>query len=244
MVSISSMLWPVRRPRPEGLEELAAGIAAGKSPPATEIDTVLTATRCTAEDLQKAVDRHLRVIELRRRIADAAPSIRRFKVLDAELQAAADKVTRAREEHEAVLARVRAEHFDCRIRSEDADSATAELLAVANLPPIDAERQRAAEAAADAASTAADEARRAVDAASRSLRQAEEASVKATEDATVARGNADIQADAERWRQAVKTRGEKLRDAEAVLKTAAAAEADTARKAADIRAAIRKAILG
>jgi hypothetical protein len=244
MIRVADLLRPVRRPRPEGIEELAAAIAAGRPPSAVEIDAVLTAARCSDEDLQAAVDRHGRVIDLRRRIADAAPAVKRFKVLDAEVQAAADKAARAREEHEAVLARVRDEHYDCRLRTDDADRATEQLLAPANLPPIDAERLREAEAASDAASTAADEARRAVDAAARSLRQAEEASVKATEDATVARGNADIQADAERWRQAVKTRGEKLRDAEAVLRTAAAAAADTARKVADIRAAIRKAILG
>jgi hypothetical protein len=244
MIRVADLLRPVRRPRPEGIEELAAAIAAGRPPSAVEIDAVLTAARCSEEDLQKAVDRHLRVIELRRRIADAAPAVKRFRVLDAEVQAVADKARRAREEHEAVLARVSPEHFDCKLRTDDSDRAAEELLAVANLPPIDAERLRDVEAAAGEAVTMATEARRGVEAAARSLRHAEEAAAKAAEDAMIARGNADIQADAERWRLAVKTRGEKLREAEALLRTAAAAEADTARKAADIRAAIRKAILG
>lgn len=243
MVSVSELLWPIRRPRPEGIEELAKAIAAGKAPPAAEIEATLTAARCTADDLQKAVDRHGRVIELRKRIADAAPQVKRFEVLDAELRAAADKLRRAREEHDAVLSRVGEEHFACKVQADDAARAAEELLSVANLAPTDAERLTAAEAAADAAAEQATAARQDVELCTRSLQTAEAALPAAEHEAKVSYGNADIAARAERARNAVKARGERLRDAEAKLRDAAAAEADTARKASDIRSAIRRAVI-
>lgn len=244
MMTVAELLRAVRRPKLEGIEGVASRIAAGNPPPAEEIAAVLDATRCSDDDLQAAVDRHLRVAELRKRIADAAPAAKRFSSLDAELKAADVAVANAVHERDAVIARVGADHATCKAQADVVVRATDELLRDENLSPADVDRRSAAEAEAKATSERATQAAAEADTCRRSLREAEDNLPLAEAEVRVNAGNADIAARAERYRNAVKARGERLRAAEAARRDADEAAAEADRKLAGIHAAIRKAVLG
>lgn len=244
MVSVAELVWPIRRPRPEGIEDIAAMIAAGKAPSAAEIVAVLDAARCSEADLQKAVDRHRRVTELRREIADAGAARKRFATLDAKVRAADADIEKASAARDALLATVGREYTDCRIRADAATRAEEALLDPANLSPGDAARIAEAEKAAAAASMAAVAARDELAACRRSLQDAEGKLPVAEQEAQVNPNVADIQAEATRLRLAVKARGERVTAAEAALATADTALVEANRRLADINAAIRKAVIG
>jgi hypothetical protein len=244
VASVTDLLWPVRRPKPEGIEEIAARIAAGNPPPAGEIMAVLDRTRCSDADLQAAVDRHRRTAELRQVIADAAPARKRFATLAAEVQAATAAVAKATAARDAVMARIGDDYRDLGYAVEAADRAEAALLDRDNLPAALAAQLTEAERVAGEASEAAVAARAELATCRRSLQDAEGRLPMAEHEADLNPGNADIEAAAARARSAVKLRGERLKAAEVALRLAEADEADANQRQADTLAAIRKAVLG
>lgn len=243
MVSVSEMLWPARRPKLEGIEGVAAAIAADKPPSPVEIIAVLDAARCSDADLDRAVARHRRVAELRRTIAASAGDRRRFAVLDAEMTAAYAAIQRAVAARDALIERIGEEHATVRAAAEAADRATQALLSAENLPPVDAERLADAEAVFAAAAAAAVEARETLTRCRRSLEEAEVKLPLAVEDAKVMPLNQSLQAEAERLKVAVATRSTRVQEAAAALAAAEGAEAKAGKAVADVAAAIRRAVL-
>lgn len=243
MVSVLDILRPIRRPKLDRIEGIAARIAADDVPPASEIVAVLDASRCSEADLQTAVDRHRRVAEHRRTIEYAAPAAKRFATLDAQVKAATAALEKARRESEAVMEKVSAEHFECKMRVDAASRAVEELLRPENLPPAEAVRIAAAEDGAAEASEAAVAVRDELATCRRSLDLAESKLIAAEHEAKVSKANGDIQAEAERWRNAIKARSERVKATEATLRNAEAAAADANRRLAEAHAAIRKTIM-
>lgn len=242
MVSVSELLWPARRPKLEGIEDIAARIAAGDPPAASEIVAVLDAARCSDEHLAKAVERHRRVAELRRRLTEAAAARKRFAVLDTEVKAAEAAVEAAVKARQAVIERVGREHLSLKIRVDDARHAEEALLDVENLPPADAERLTAAQGAADAAAEHVTESRDTLAGLRRMLASAEAALPDAEHEAASSPGNADAAAAAERLRNSMAARRERVAAAERVLAEAEAVAAKAERQARTVRAAIEKAV--
>jgi len=243
MVSVAELIWPMRKPRPEGIEEVAERIAAGDPPPAAEIVAVLDRSRCSEDVLQAAVNRHVRVAELRRELAAAGPARKRFAAIEAELEAARAAVRKAVAARDAVVKRIGEEYADLQYRVNAAERAEVSLLEPGNLPPADAERLAASEEAATAASEQATAARGDLEAAQRTLQAAERKLPEAEAEARANPGNQDIEAAAERLRNAVKARGERVKAAEAVLRGAEVAATEAQRRHAANVAAIRKAAL-
>ena len=64
VTSVLNLLKPLTAKRLDGIEELAARLAAGTVVPAEEVAAILEKSRCNPADLQRAVDRHARVAEL------------------------------------------------------------------------------------------------------------------------------------------------------------------------------------
>lgn len=243
MLSVSELLRPVRRPKLSGIEEAASRIAAGNPPPAEEVAATLDAARCSESDLQRAVDRHGRVAELRRQIADGAAVRKRFAALDAEMRAADQRLTEVLAEREAVAARVGPAHTAAKIRVDAADRAIEALLDPANLPPDDAERLTVARAAADGAAERVTAAGDNLAKCRRSLAEAEQALPGAEHEARTNVGNDDIAANVGRVKNALAARRERLQAAEATLQAAGAEARAAGKRLADIEGAIRKAVL-
>jgi hypothetical protein len=244
MVAIAELLWPARRPKLEGIEDIAARIAAGNPPPAAEIVAVLDSARCSDADLQKAVDRHHRVAELRRVIADAAQVRKRFAVLDAELKAADSAVEKAVKAREVVVGKVGREHLALKLRVDEATRAEEAILDPANLPPAAALRLASASAVADAAVEAATAARASLANLRRSLRDAEELLPEAERDANMSPENADAHAAVARLRNAIAARKERAEEGQRAVDAAETAEAVAARELAAVRASIEKTVNG
>ena len=243
MVSVAELIWPVRKPLHDGIDDVAANIAAGNPPPATEIVAVLDRCRCSESDLQAAVDRHVRVNELRRQVAAAATARKRFAAIEAEIEAAAAAVRKAVAAREALVKKVGEEYADLSFQVRAAEQAEAALTDRTNLPAADAARLIAVETAAADASERETAARGDLGAARRSLESAEANLPKAQRDARANPGNQDIQGPAEAVRNAIKARGERVKAAEVALREAEAAAAEARRRQADTIAAIRKAAL-
>lgn len=235
MVTVASLMQPTRVAGVDHIEELAARIAAGQAVAPEEVLAVLDRCRCGEEDLQHAVDRHARVIELRRVIATAGPIEKRLAAIEAEVQGAEDEVKAARAKLSALVGRVNDEHLELRHRADAIDRARRSLMLAENLPPRVAERLRVVRDASDEATDALTACERDLAERRSRLGRAEEELPKAEREASLRSGSDDARAEAERWRNAVKARREQVAEAEKALAEAKRAQASAvaARDAAE-----------
>ena len=241
MVSVVSLLRPTKIVGVDHLDELAERIAGGAAVSPEEVLAVLDRCRATEDDLQRAVDRLSRVIELRRVVATGAATEKRLAAIEAELDAGYGAVAAAKEKLTALVNRVSEEHMTLRHRVDAIDHARRALMEPDNLPPLLAERLLATSRAAAAASdTLAAAGRDLADRRSR-LRQAEEALPRAEREASLRRDD-DARMEAERWRNAVQARRGLVVEGEHAVaeakkaQAAAAAECAAAQRAAEAAA--------
>jgi len=244
MPTVMDLVWPIRRPKPEGLETVANRIAAGDPPPPEESVAVLDANRCEPADLQRAVDRHVRVLELRRLIADAEPNLKRFAAVDSEINAATAAVQNAIAAAEATVARLGREHLSLKMKAQQVSAAKDQLVEPENLPPADAAALQSAIAESESADTQVEEARDALTRARKSFETAEEALDQAEQEAFSRPRNEDAQAEAKRWQNAVVARKTRLEEAQSTLRAAEALAGKLRQRLAETREAIAKQALG
>ena len=242
MVSVVSLLRPARRANVDHVEELAASIAAGDTVAPEEVQAVLDRCRCSEEDLQRAVDRHIRVNDLRRQIAAGDGDAKRLAAIEAEVDAANAEVSKARAKLQAILDRVNEEHMTLRHRVDAVDRARRALLAEENLSPAQAERLRGVRIAADIASDAVTERRRELAEKRSRLRRAETELPKAELEASLRSASNDAKAAAERWRNAMKARTEAVADAEKALAAADEALAEAVAERSAVEASVARAV--
>jgi hypothetical protein len=240
MIDIAGLLRPVTKSNVSGIEELAARLAAGADVPPEEVMVVLDRTHCDIDALQAAVDRHERVLAMRRQLAEIEPLRKRLAAIESEVTAADAEVFKVRKKLDAVVARTAEEQLDLRCRVEAADRAKVELIALENLPPAEAERLRIARHAADVADEDATNARRELDDCKRRLQFAEDDLPAAERDAKASRTNADAQAAAERIRSAIQARGERVAEAEKNAQLAEAALGAARRERAAVEIAVAR----
>lgn len=241
MVSIAGLLKPLRERGVNGVEELAARLAAGETVPPEEVATILDRTGRSEDELQAAVDRHERVRRLRQEIATAEPMRRKLAAIDSEITGAEAEVAKAQKKLDVVLAKYGEERFDLRLRVEAADRSRAALVSEENLPPVEADRLRRARQAADDADQALTEAGMILDQARRQLAHAENSLPDAIADAKAAPYNADAQAAVERIRNAIKARRETVANAEKVAEAADTALTAARRERAAVEIAVATA---
>jgi hypothetical protein len=242
IANVMDVLKPLTARRLDGIEELAARLAAGATPPAEEVAAILERSRCTPDDLQRAVTRHARVAEIRSGMAQAAADRKRYAEIQAEIRPLDVAAVEARKKLDEALRRHWEEEMTLRHRIESADRERDALLRPENLPPGDAERLKAATARADAADAAVTAAQFEVTERRRRLRLAEEELPRAEERARFAKGNDDAQAAVVNLKSAVKARGEQLAAAEKTL-AAAVKDDEAAKRDRDAtRAALAKSV--
>ena len=214
MVSITAMLKSSRAVAVDHLEELAARLAAGEGVAPEEVTVVLDRLRATEEDLQRAVDRQIRVAELRREISDAATHEKRLTVIEAAWQAAEADVAKAKTEYNTLLVKYTEEHMTCRHRLDAIDWARRALVAEENLPPSQANRLRAVRQLCDELSDSLATLTNTLTDRRARLRRAKELLPAVEEQAKLYGNNATVQAEAERLRNAVASRGVLVAEAE------------------------------
>jgi chromosome segregation ATPase len=217
MVSIATFLQPARRASADHVDELAARIAAGAAVQPEEVLAVLDRCGCSEDDLQAAVDRAGRVLDLRRQLAGAGPVEKRLAEIEAEVKAADAEVQAAREKLRAIIGRVNEEHLDLRVKADAIDRARRSLMAEENLPPAVADRLRAARAASERASDALTARQHELDERRSRLRRAKEDLPIAEREASMRPASVDARDNVERLRNAVKARGDLVVEAEKSL---------------------------
>lgn len=242
MVSVFGLMRPVKQRGEERAEELAARIAAGDSVQPDEIVAVLDRCRISGEDLQAAVDRHARVIELRRQMEGADKMQARFDAIESEVHAAEAAVAAARGKLQSIVDSLGEEHMTLKHRLDAVERARRSLLAEENLTPAQAERLRAARDAASRASDDLEAQRRELTDRQSRLRKAEEELPKAEHAAKVSPRSVDARDAAERLRNAVKARGELVAEAVKAVAAAETAAEDAAAECRSVEAAIAKAV--
>jgi len=242
VTSVLNLLKPLTAKRLDVIEELAARLAAGTVVPAEEVAAILEKSRCNPADLQRAVDRHARVAEIRRTVIEAEPMRKRLAVIVGEIKPLDDAAVAAQRRLDEAIARHWEERMTLRHRVEAADLEKGRLLDPDNLPPGDAERLKAATSRANAAESALTEARYELSERRRRLRLAEEELPRAKERARFNSSNDDAQQAAVRAGNAVKARAEQLAEAEKA-EQAATREDEAAKRDRDaVRAAIEKVV--
>jgi hypothetical protein len=241
MVDIAGLLRPIKKSNVDGIEELAARLAAGVEVPPEEVEVVLDRTNCDIDDLQAAVDRHERVLGLRAQAADAEPLRKRLAGIESTVTAAEAEFFAAKKKLDAAIAKAGDEPLDLRLRIEAADRAKKQLLDPENLPPAEADRLRLARQAADEADSRLTEARQAVEEGRGRLHRAEADLPDAEQAAKAAPNSADAQAAAARARTAVASRREQLTQAEEELQVAEAMLAASRRERAAVEIAVARA---
>jgi chromosome segregation ATPase len=232
---ISRLVRPARVSGGQHVEELAARLAAGQAVPPEEVLAVLDRCGIDEAGLQAAVDRHVRVRELRRQVGPAAGLEKKLATIQAKIDEADAAVQAARDRRSRLIAEVGEEHMTLTHRMEAIGHARQKLRAVENLPPALGEKLTAARAAANETSDAVSAAVAEADERRRRLRQAEEALPVAEAAAAREPNHADIQSGAVRARNAVTARREQLAVAEKAVAEArrVAASADASRAAVD-----------
>jgi hypothetical protein len=214
MVSIASMLKPSKESAVDHLEELAARLAAGEDVAPEEVTVILDRLRKNEEELQLAVDRHTRVADLHRQIADADKVAKRLQVIDSAYADAEAAATKARAAYNALIAKHHEEHLTCRHRLEAIGHAKRALVAEENLPPSQAARLRVARQATAELGDLRDAAAHELRIQQGRLRQAEDELPQAEESAKLHPANESLVAEAERLRNAVAARRGLVADAE------------------------------
>jgi hypothetical protein len=217
MVSIAAMLKPLRAVAVDHLEELAARLAAGEAVAPEEVSAILDRLQVDEDELQHAVDRQARVLDLRRQIADADEVEKRLKAIEAAWGKAEAESVKARAAYDALLLKHHEEHMTCRHRMDAIGRARRALVADDNLPPPQAASLRLARRVCDdLADSRAALANELIERRAR-LRRAEESLPAAEASAKLHTANGSLQADAERLRNAVATRRTLVAEAEESL---------------------------
>lgn len=142
VLSVLSMLKPVRMAAADHLEELAARFAAGEPVAPEETEVILDRLRASESDLQAAIKRQTHNAEARRVIADSDKWEKRLAEIEAEYAVAERSFVKARDAYNALLLKHHEEHQTCRFRLEDAEAAKRSLMREENLPPSLAARLR------------------------------------------------------------------------------------------------------
>jgi hypothetical protein len=242
VADVLGVLRPLATKRLDGLEDVAARMAAGATVPPDEVLAVLDRCRCGADDLQAAVDRHARVAEIRRAIADADPKRKRLAAIHADLKALAEaRAAAQRKENDAIAAHWE-EEMTLRHGIDAVDRMAADLMKPVNLPPTLAEKLVKATARLDDATAAMEAARVELKERQRRLAAAEIEHEDASERARRNDLNKDIQEYAERMAVAVKARSGLVCDSEKAM-DAAQREHEGASTGLDaVRASIEKQV--
>jgi len=214
MFSVSAMLMPSRAVAVDHLEELAARLAGGEKVPPEEVMVILDRLHATEDELQRAVDRQARVIELRREAAGGEKVEKRIAAIEAEWADAEAEVAKARAAYSAALRKHRDEHQAARHRLVAIGQARRALVADENLPPSQASRMQAARQSCLEAGDLRESLTRELTVRRVRLRQAEEALPAAEEAAKLHGTNDGLQAEAERLRNAVASRRGLVAEAE------------------------------
>ena len=82
MVSVASLLKPLRESAVDHLEELAVRLAGGEHVSPEETEAIVDRLRATEGELQKAVDRQVRVVGLKREIAEGDKFAKRLQAIE------------------------------------------------------------------------------------------------------------------------------------------------------------------
>lgn len=229
--------------RPENyaarVDELATRLVAGDAVGRDEIRIFLERIDATPEELQAAVDRLTRRRELLDLIRDAMPARKRLGDIQAEIataQADADRaigiVDRLREKYGVTA-------FDLQTKVDAADKATAALVELRNLPPAEAERLKAARAAADEATDEFDRLRREVPRLRHELAEAEKALADERATLVIHPNDPRVAEQVQRATNRVKACGVRLKDAEAATVQAERAIGDARRQRDRVEADIK-----
>jgi hypothetical protein len=243
MVSIATFLQPARRAGVDHVDELAERIAAGVHVQPEEVLAVLNRCGCSEEDLQAAVDRCSRVLDLRRQIASAGPIEKRLAEIESEVQGAEAQVNAARAKLRAIIERVNEEHLDLRHKADAIDRARRSLMNEANLPPALGGRLRAARAASSQASDALTARRHELDERRARLRRAQEDLPIAEREASMRPGSVDARDAVERLRNAVKARGDLVSEAEKAVAEAERVFADASAACSEAEKVVAATVL-
>lgn len=232
-IDIVGMIRGRKQARAAGIEELAKRLASGETVPPEEVETILDRTGCDEEQLQERVDALERRAELLATIKTGDAAQATIDRIDAECDRAWQAVADAQRKHAAVVAKHADELLKARGAIEAANTASEELLKPANLSPPDRERLAQARKAANEAAQAAEEHRRNIPELQVAFEEGEQMLADAVETLRNFRNDAgalDLKARAE---NAVKARGQRLKDAEAELPKL---QAEAARTAAAVSA--------
>jgi hypothetical protein len=242
MVNIVDLMKKVRSPLVDGLEDIAARLATGSEVPPEEIAAVLQRTRCQEPELQRAVDRHARVLELRREIKAAEPRKKKLAAIEAEYAEAQAELAKWQKRINEWVAKNGVEVIDLRIAVARGEAAKNALMDSENLPPADAANLSAVRQTADHADTSLTATSVAVVDARKSLRDAEERLLAANEESAAFPANQDAAAGVRRWRNAVKARSAALQEAEKALRAADAALKAARQEREVVEAAVRLSV--
>lgn len=238
-LNIIELIRGRKQARAAGIEELAKRLAAGEAVPPDEIEAILGRTGCDETALQERVDALERRAELIAKVAkgEAAESV--LDRIEGECDRAMQVIADAQRKHAAVVAKHADELLKARGAIEAANTAREALLKPENLSPADRERLAEARKVASAAAGAAEELRRNIPELQRSAEESEQMLADAVETLRAFRNDAgalDLKARAE---NAVKARGQRLKDAEAELPKLQAEAARTAAAVAAIEDELR-----
>lgn len=215
-IDIVGLIRGRRQTRAAGIEEVAKRLAGGEAVPPEEIETVLARAGCDEVMLQERVDALERRAELRKRVAAGEAAQRRLDLIDGEIDTAWQAAVAADEAQRKVRQKHEAERIALGQAIRYADTASDELLSPANLSPADRDRLTEQRRVATAAVEALAEANRRLPELRDSLARAEAALAEAADEAKRFK-NPDAQERKARAETTVKTRGARLKAAEADL---------------------------
>jgi hypothetical protein len=216
-IDIVGMIRGRKQARVAGIEELAKRLAAGEAVQPEEVETILERTGCDEEQLQERVDAIERRAVLVATVARGEAARVKIDRIDAEYDRAWQAVADAQRKHAAVVAKHADELFTLRQALDAGDRASDDLISVDILSPADRDRLAHARKASNDAEQAAEELRRSMRELRMSLENAEREAVDAVENARLYRSNADAQDRKARAENAVKARGQRLKEAETQL---------------------------
>lgn len=216
-IDIVGLIRGRRQTRAAGIEELAKRLAGGEAVPPEEIETILARAGCDEVMLQERIDALVRRAELRQRVAAGEAARKRVNAIDAEIGKAWDAAVGAELAHRTVRAKHDEELILLGQAVRTGDAAADELIAPQNLSPADRERLTSLRRAAMAAAEALSEANRRLPELRDSLARAEAALAEATDEANRFRSSPDAQERKARAETTMKTRGARLKAAEADL---------------------------
>lgn len=217
MISIASMLKPSKESAVDHLEELAARLAAREDVAPEEVTAILYRLRVAEDDLQAAVDRQVRVVGLRREIAESDKFAKRLQAIESAYADAEAVLAKAQAAHNALLLKHHEEHMTCRHRLLAVENAKRSLMAEENLPPSLAARLRGVRQACSELADLRDAAAHELRVRQGRLVQAEEESAGAEESARLHPALPSLAEAAERLRTTVAARRNLVVEAERSL---------------------------